>query len=160
MTLYKEDMLFAGIIAATITILSALYIEHVLEIEPCMLCLWQRKPYYIALGFGVLWLGLQRYHHLFTLVFIVIFLVSCGLGFYHAGAEFGYWAGPTSCGGGKTVAVNASDLLKSMNDTKVVDCSKVAYRIFGQSLAAWNAIVSLILAAGFTGSMFFLRVRK
>ena len=97
---------------------------------------------------------------IFGFILTVIFAVSIGLGVYHAGAEYGFWLGPASCGGAKPMVTNASDLLKSMNATVINDCSKVAFRFLGLSLAAWNVIVSLVLFNSLVYSLFFLRVRK
>src|SRR4051812_3641353 len=52
----------------------------------------------------------------------LVFIGGAGLGLYHAGAEWGWWPGPSDCGGGVTPTTNAADLLSSIQHTRVVSC--------------------------------------
>ena len=38
-------------------------------------------------------------------------LYGAGLGVYHAGAEWGFWPGPTDCGGGSGAAQSVSSIV-------------------------------------------------
>ena len=77
-------------------------------------------------------------------------LVGGALGAYHAGVEWGFWPGPTSCTGGAGITGGLPDLTQ-----KVVQCDEVQLRIFGLSFAGWNAVVSwgcaLVGVYGLTG---------
>ena len=72
---------------------------------------------------------------------------SEALGAYHAGLEWGFWAGPQECRGALSRAASVGDLLAQLQSTKVVRCDAAALRLLGLSLAGWNAVVS----AGFAG---------
>ena len=89
------------LLVAAATIGGALVFQHGSGYQPCKLCLVQRDPYYLAMPVALatafvppqgLWsrvgLGLLA----------LIFLASAGLGTYHAGVEWGLWAGPSDCG--------------------------------------------------------------
>ena len=39
------------------------------------------------------------------------------------------------------------DFLKRLNEVRVVSCIDAAWRLFGISLAGWNVLISLTLAA-------------
>jgi disulfide bond formation protein DsbB len=77
----------------------------------------------------------------------MIFLASAGLGVYHAGVEWGFWEGPAACGGANAAPTDAGSLMAQMQATRIVPCDDAAFRVLGLSLAGWNAIVSLGLAA-------------
>ena len=76
-----------------------------------------------------------------------MFAYNVYLGGYHAGAEWGLWAGPTDCaatGDGVTVA---TDILAELETIKVVSCTEVQWRFLFLSFAGWNVVVSLFLVA-------------
>lgn len=117
---------------------------------PCELCLEQRLPYYW--GLPILALVLIFWNRLPLAVWYVaialvalIFLWSTFMGGYHAGVEWGFWPGPTACtgaGGG----VSFEDL-SNIDAAKVIPCDAVQFRFLGISLAGYNALVSLAVAA-------------
>ena len=75
-------------------------------------------------------------------------LYGAGIGVYHAGAEWGFWPGPSDCGGGTGANPGqVGDFLNQLQSTKVVDCSVAAMRVLGLSLAGWNAVVAFALAS-------------
>ena len=141
------------LLAATLVILTALGFEYVGGYAPCPLCLQQRYAYYLALPLLALALALIAARRrgpaalLFTAVALA-FLANDVLGVYHAGAEWQLWRGPESCTGGAPISTNAGNLLSDLATTRVVPCDQPAIRVLGFSLAAWNALASIALAAG------------
>jgi disulfide bond formation protein DsbB len=119
---------------------------------PCELCLKERIPYYAAIPLaGLAALFAARGHKKpLRAAFVglaLIFAASAAFGAYHAGIEWGFWAGPTECSGVLERARSVQDFLHQLQGTMVARCDAPALRIFGQSLAGWNAIVSAGLAA-------------
>jgi disulfide bond formation protein DsbB len=109
----------------------------------------QRNPYYlaipIALAAAALPAGAARVA-LAALAFV--FIASAGLGMYHAGVEWGFFAGPSDCGGTPAATPGAiGDFLKQLETARVLSCTEAAWRFLGLSLAGWNAVISLALAA-------------
>lgn len=140
--------------AATGTILGAYVFEFVVGLPPCPLCLQQRVPYYIlipaslavALAAWLRWPGVAIRLGLLALAGLMIW--SAGLGTYHAGAEWGFWQGPTTCAQPTSLARTPGDLLRSLQNAKpLADCTVAAWRFLGLSLAGWNVLISLALAA-------------
>jgi disulfide bond formation protein DsbB len=137
------------VVAATATIGGALISEHVFGLVPCKLCLWQRQPYYWGIPLAIL-VALAPAHLLRAglAMVAVVFLVSAGLGAYHSGVEWGWFLGPSDCGGGSGAAPGAvGDFLSSLNNVRVVSCTEAAWRFLGLSLAGWNALASLGISA-------------
>jgi disulfide bond formation protein DsbB len=139
------------IISATAVIATALASEIFGGLVPCALCLQQRWPYYIAIPILTV-CGLARGSApassapLLALVGL-IFLVGAGLAAYHAGVEYKWWAGPSGCGGGTSLADNTRALLQALQNEKVVRCDEAAFTLFGLSMAGYNFLASLALAA-------------
>ena len=119
---------------------------------PCDLCSKERLPYYAALVVAAVAVGTaRRGSRAATMtcfgLLTLIFLLSAGLGIYHAGVEWGYWAGPTDCTGQISRAGSTADFLQQLRTVRVVRCDAAAVRVLGLSLAGWNVVTSL-LAAG------------
>ncbi|MGA9488277.1 MAG: disulfide bond formation protein B [Methylocella sp.] len=138
-----------AIAAASIT---GAFIFEALGYAPCELCLKERIPYYAAIPIAVLTLffaarGSKTLMRAAFMVLALIFAASAVFGAYHAGVEWGFWAGPTECTGALDRAASVSDFLKQLETVKVVRCDSAALRILGLSLAGWNAVISAGLAA-------------
>ena len=74
-------------------------------------------------------------------------LANAGLGAYHAGVEWGFWQGPTDCSGPVGDLGSAGDLLARLDTVKVIRCDEVQWRFLGLSLAGYNVLISLLMAA-------------
>jgi len=146
-------MLVAAILfsIAFATILTAHIFERYAGYLPCHLCLQERYAYYFAVPASVIAFftaraesfGLTR---ILLLVIALGFLINAGLGVYHSGVEWKWWAGPTECSGGTVIEWGAGGLAAQLATTKIIACDQAAWRFFGLSFAGWNAVVSGVLA--------------
>jgi disulfide bond formation protein DsbB len=68
-------------------------------------------------------------------------------GAYHAGVEWKFWPGPSSCTGAPALNLGGGSLLDRLDKVKVVPCDVVQWRFLGISLAGYNALISLLMAA-------------
>ncbi|MGO4524639.1 disulfide bond formation protein B [Microvirga sp. 2MCAF35] len=148
-SLTMRQAVLAVALGAAATVGGALVFEHVFGYVPCKLCLMQRNPYYIAIPMGLVAALLPpRYARAGLWLLALIFVVSAGLGAYHAGVEWGFFVGPSDCGGGSGAAAgNVGDFMSQLQNTRVVSCTQAAWRFLGLSLAGWNVLISLGLAA-------------
>jgi disulfide bond formation protein DsbB len=144
-------MATAAIAAAAIaaaTILGAYFFEYVLHYPPCPLCLDQRIPYYVAIPVAVAvavaaHMGAPRWLLAGGLVVVAIaMLIGAGLGVYHSGVEWKWWAGPSDCVGPINSFGTAGSLLQTIEATPVVRCDEAAWRLLGLSLAGYNVLIS------------------
>jgi disulfide bond formation protein DsbB len=141
-----------ALVLAVGAILGALALEHIGGVKPCHLCLEQRYAYYAGapLLFAALVLlsaGQRRAAALLFALPALAFLANASLGAYHAGVEWHFWPGPTSCTGAEALTTSAGGLLEALATTHVVRCDEAAFRVFGVSLAGWNVAASLLIAA-------------
>ena len=138
---------------AAVTLAGAWFFQLVLEILPCPLCLEQRYAYYFALPFGLLVVfaaarGAPRPLLLAGLAILALAaLGNAGLGAYHSGVEWGFWQGPTDCTGPIVDFGKAGSLLDRLDKVKVIRCDEVQWRFLGLSLAGYNVLISLLMAA-------------
>ncbi|MDT3684669.1 MAG: disulfide bond formation protein B [Pseudorhodoplanes sp.] len=135
------------------TILGAWYFQYGLGLQPCPLCLEQRYAYYFAIPLAVLaalGVSVGASRKVIVAAFIVIalgMLWNAGLGAYHAGVEWKFWPGPQDCGGQLGDLGTAGGLLKKLESIRVIRCDEVAWSFLGISLAGYNVLISLALAA-------------
>ena len=139
-------------VVAAATIAGAWFFQLVLDIAPCPMCLEQRYAYYAIIPLAVLIAiaaarGAPRAVLLLALALIVLAaLGNAAFGAYHAGVEWKFWQGPTSCTGA-TLNLGGGSLLDQLDKVKVVPCDVVQWRFLGISLAGYNALISLLMAA-------------
>jgi len=79
-------------------------------------------------------------------VIMIAMLIVAGMSIYHAGVEWKFWPGPTECSGAATLGP-AGGLMDRLKDIVVVRCDEAAWRLFGISLAGYDVLISLGLAA-------------
>ena len=136
-------------LAALALIAGALGFQYLVHLPPCEMCMWQRYPHIAAGVVGVGGFLLLRAKVFpdsaapgIAILTALLIALSGVIGVYHAGVEWHFWAGPSSCTGSAFRATGALDL-----SAPVVMCDHAAWRLFGLSLAGYNAILSLALAA-------------
>ena len=157
------DKLAAGFafLLGLATILGALGSQYIGGLYPCELCLEQRMAYYW--GLPILALVLLLWNRLPLPVWYVamavvaaIFAWGTYMGSFHAGVEWGFWPGPTACTGvGESFSFDQLD-----NMEPVIGCDVVQFRLFGISLAGYNALISAAITVMLLCAMVFQARRR
>lgn len=116
---------------------------------PCALCLEQREGYYVAIPLAVVALFAAGRRDRLARALLVgaaaAMAWSAALGIYHAGAEWAFWEGPVTCGGGAEVR-EADNLLATLQETRLVSCTDASGRFVGLSFAGWNVVAASLAA--------------
>jgi disulfide bond formation protein DsbB len=140
-------------VIGALTIGSVFFFEYVLGYPPCPLCLEQRNAFYFSVPLAVL-LCLGANHGASRKVMVAGFAVitaamlwNAGLSTYHAGVEWKFWQGPTDCSGPINNVGTVRDMMNQLQNIRIVRCDEAAWRFLGISLAGYDALVSLALAA-------------
>ena len=123
-------------------------------LAPCTLCLKQRQVYWVALGLGLMGVafgrlsGSDRIRRGVAIGLTIVFAYGAYLAAYHAGAEWKWWPGPTTCSG-VGIGVSAQAMADLLNGAKIEPprCDEAAWVWLGLSMAGWNFLVYLALAA-------------
>ena len=134
------------IIVFTISLFSlaaALYVEYILNFKPCILCIYQRIPYAIALLISLIAFFNDNKKTLLVILGLT-FMASVLLSGYHVSIEKGIIEPIFSCTGDNINALEKEEILKSLNNFQP-DCRDVDFSLFGISLATLNFIISFVL---------------
>jgi disulfide bond formation protein DsbB len=139
--------LLAGAASAAL-LLGAVAFQYLGGLAPCEMCLWQRWPHGAAILFGLIGGGLvgaravpASLARTLAVLAILGLAVSGAIGIFHAGVEWKLWPGPAECTGFGYVP--GRDDFKPL---QIVRCDEAQWRLFGISLAGYNAIFSLAAA--------------
>ena len=151
----EQVAILMGTVALAL-VLGALFFQYALNYPPCEMCHWQRWPHIAAAAIGLggglmLRSGNMKLPVAVPLAVLTILLVTGSgvLGVYHAGVEWHWWAGPSSCTTG-FVFNGTLDL-----NAPIPHCDRAAWRLFGISMAGYNAAISL--GAATFGSILLVR---
>lgn len=112
---------------------------------PCKLCLWQRWPHGAAFAIGLL--AFWSRNRILPMLGALAATVTAALGIYHTGVEQSWWEGPNTCTSASVSEVSVDDLLNQIMTAPLIRCDEVVWSLLGLSMASWNAILSLALAA-------------
>lgn len=141
----KNLMALAGAGSAAM-LLGAFGFQHIGGLAPCEMCLWQRWPHAVAIALGALALVLP--HRLVAAAGAVSMVAGAGIALLHTGVERAWWTLNLSCtGGGDLSQMDMTSLLDPTQGAPIVMCTDVAWSLLGLSMASWNGLASLGLAA-------------
>jgi disulfide bond formation protein DsbB len=130
-------------LASALILLAVLALQYLGGLPPCPLCVWQRWPYVAVVALGLI--GWRWRPRLMLALTAPALLIGAGLGAYHVGIEQGWWALPAGCAAGEG-AQSVEDLKRLLAEAPPA-CDQVSFTFLGLSLAGWNVITSLALAA-------------
>ena len=118
----------------------ALLSQYVGGLYPCEMCIWQRWPHGAAILLALAALAspieAPRTRAVVLLAALAV-AVSGAIGAFHAGVEYGWWEGLTTC------TTNGATSLDDILSVPLVRCDQVQWSLAGISLAGFNAIFSL-----------------
>jgi disulfide bond formation protein DsbB len=144
MTPFQRRAAGAGA-GSAILLFAALAFQYLGGLAPCPICIWQRWPHGVAILMALaiavlplrLWAGIGG----------LAMTTDAGIALYHTGIERKWWPGPDSCTGAGAGQVPPDQLLDQILATPAVLCDQVAWSFLGLSMASWNGIACVALAA-------------
>ncbi len=139
MTDFAKARLLALAVPATL-MLGALGSQYIGGLYPCEMCYWQRWPHDVAIVLALFAFGtrVDKAAHLLVALAGLSIMVSGAIGVFHAGVEYGWWQGITTC---STTAAGVS--LEDIMRAPVIRCDVPQWTLLGVSLAGFNAMISL-----------------
>jgi disulfide bond formation protein DsbB len=132
--------------------------ERFWHFYPCNLCLRQREVYWVAIGVALSVLVLagmlsrsqpSRVLRFGAALLGVVFIAGAGIAGYHSLVEWGFVAAPPGCAAAKSADIpSAADIMAALSQPMATaSCTEAPFRIMGLSMAGYNALASLALAA-------------
>ena len=142
-------------LAASLLMLGAAHaFETFALLLPCPLCLRQREVYWAVVAMTVtalvLWQIRQnpRFILAFNIMLGLVFLTGVVVAAYHAGVEYKFWPAPSGCLATGAFDMNAFDPAALNEAQGVPSCTDDPWGgRYGLSMAGWNGVISLALAA-------------
>lgn len=121
-----------------VLLLGAYVSEYGFGLYPCEMCWWQRYAHFaaVALAIAVLFVSTKR---LFIVLAALAILTSGAIGAFHAGVEYGWWEGITTCAAASS---RGGDALDAVMAGTLVRCDEVQWDLWGVSLAGFNFLIS------------------
>ena len=106
---------------------------------PCEMCHWQRWPHETAIGIAILAFFVKLpARTIFVALAAVAILISGGIGIFHAGVEYHWWEGLTTCSN-TAAGGSLADIMKA----PLIRCDVPQWTFAGISLAGFNALFSI-----------------
>lgn len=142
-------------LASALILGGAYFFQYVLGYDPCALCYDQRHIHQAVIGVGVAGgaglifvPALRPYAMWICLVIGAIYVYSAGFAFWHAGIEYDWWEGPSTCTATGPASISTDDLNAFLDGSggPVVLCDEAAWTLLGISMAGYNALMSAVLA--------------
>jgi disulfide bond formation protein DsbB len=160
MTLTMRSFAGFALVASAAVLGGALVSQYWGGLVPCELCLLERWPWRagIVIAFVALVVGRRPGLPWAALLLAAVYAVSTAFAVYHVGVEQHWFAGPAACTAGPGGAMTLEQMKAQILGTPVVMCDTVQWSLFGISLAGWNLVASLGMAA--ICAAVFLRTRR
>lgn len=146
----RTHLIIAAAAGSAALLAGALAFQYLGGLPPCKLCYWQRYPHVAAIVIGALALLIKG--RALPLLGAAAALTTAGVGLYHTGVERGWWEGPTTCTSGDITGMSTDALMDQIMNAPLVRCDDVAWEFLSLSMASWNALIALALAAIWIGA--------
>ena len=141
----RRQLNFAGLIACAGMMGYALFVQHVLLLEPCPLCVFQRLAV-ISLGAVFLLAAVHNPAGNFRYVYALLVLLTAGAGIGVASRHVWLQSLPAdqvpSCGPGLDYIIDSFPLADALRMvfTGSGECAEIDWQFLGLSMPAWVAI--------------------
>lgn len=142
-----KNSLFLSLIAASFALIFAYISQHVFGYQPCILCTYQRIPFFVIIGLSVTSLVSKKFTKAVVFCCLFLFSINAVIAIYHVGVEQKIFFGPSTCSSPNLDNFDDFDALKeAILSTKAVRCDEPQFFFLKLSMAAWNVIYCGFLA--------------
>jgi disulfide bond formation protein DsbB len=153
---------YFSLLFSLIALFSAYISQYIFGYQPCLLCLYQRKPYFIIIAISLFALLVSNEaknakNSIFCLI-IGALLVNLAITFYHVGVEWKIFKGFDGCIiDGSVLTSDIESLKQIINETKAIRCDQPQFLFLGLSMAFCHLIY---LIFGIFGFFFILKSKR
>ena len=142
----KKIILNSLIFLSFIALSFAYFVEFVLGHEPCNLCKIERVPYIGSIVIISFLIFTNMWEKILLSIILLLFVFGAVTSVYHVGIEQGIFSESLLCELGINANIqNTDELLKTLKKTPI-SCKDVTFKIFGLSLATFNAVLSILIS--------------
>lgn len=145
----RKHLLILLVFYSSTALIFAYISQFGFDYQPCILCLYQRKPFFAIIALASLTLIFFKSEQSQKITFflcIFFLLINAGIATYHVGVEKKVFKGPTTCSSENLNDFeNLEDLRIALTKTKAIRCDEPSFVFLGLSMAAWNLTYCLFL---------------
>ena len=142
--------------ASVMALAGAFAAQYGLDLEPCVLCIYQRWPHAVVIALAALALAAPDGPARIGLLGLagLALLLGAGVAGYHVGVEQHWWRGSQACTANIGGAASLEELKAQIMAAPIVRCDEIAWSFLGVSMAGYNFLLSMgaggfaLLAAG------------
>ena len=121
--------------------------QYVFGMEPCVLCLYQRVPYFVAIALLVLSFLLKGQKRLLLVALTgATLFAGAGVALYHVGVEQKVITMEEECGDTAEAVDNLEAMRRQLLGKSYVPCDKPQFVFLSVSMAGWNFFFSLLVS--------------
>lgn len=117
--------------------------EHMFGLLPCILCVYQRIPYFVVIFLGLLSLMFKGKVRLFLVALCgLTFIIGAGIAIYHVGVEHGKFQMEGGCESTDPTPSTLEEMRNQIIGKPAAPCDKPQFVFLGISMAGWNFFFS------------------
>jgi len=150
-------LIFAAIFALSFAYVSQYFFGH----QPCNLCLYQRKPFFLIIAICALTLAFfksKKSKQIAILLSLLTLIINASIAVYHVGVEKKIFKISESCSSThKEEYSSLKELETAIMTAPTARCDEPTFFFLGLSMAVWNIFYCLGLAIFVT---FLYRAQK
>ena len=149
----NQNIFTINLIASTLILLVVYFLEYVLGMKPCEMCINERYPYFILILLSLIFLVFRKtsdknqiksYKIIKYLSLLVIFGALI-YSFIHVGTERGFIEGFSGCSASLSNIDNAESLLLALEEAPLIRCDDPVLLFNFISIAESNFVVLALL---------------
>ncbi len=150
---HKVFAFFSFAAISALALATAFVSQYAYGLQPCVLCIYQRWPFAVAIVLCTAGVALGRSNPRLGTALMALtgltFLANAVIAFYHTGVERQWWASFLEGCTVPQIEGNITDVLAKLAQTPVVRCDEIPWTdpVLGLSMANYNVAVCLVLAA-------------
>lgn len=132
----KQDSFWQVMVISFFALVLAYLSEIILDLRPCILCIYQRIPYLILLFVSLLSIKFKSIKKFSRFFIVFLFILEISLAFYHVGVERYMFEESHTCQDNHQLGSLLSTVQLASN------CSQVSFKFMNFSMAEWNLFYS------------------
>lgn len=120
--------------------------QYFFDLKPCILCLYQRIPFFIILIICIFSLFFSKdfVRKIVYFLCLLMFFVNSAIAFYHFGVEKKVFQMTKNCKNDFENAKSIEELKVQIANADLSKCDEIQFSVFGFSMAGWNFLFSSI----------------
>lgn len=144
-----NNLLILLLVSSSFALIGAYISQYFFDLQPCILCLYQRKPFFAIIALtatALVFFKSTKNKNISILLCALLLFLNSSIALYHTGVEKKILKGPTTCSSKNLNDINNIEELKiALNKIKAVKCDEPSFIFLTLSMASWNVIYCISL---------------